>query len=255
MIVDTHCHLYDEAFRPDFDDVLTRAREAGLEACVMPGIDRSCHESLVAMADALPGFAFPCIGLHPTSVSETWEEELAFVKEHIADRRWYAVGEIGLDEYWSKDFVKEQIRVLEEQIVLAAEAGLPVIIHLREATDDFFRVLEDLRGVDFRGVMHAFSGSYETYRRLLTYADFRFGIGGVVTYKNAGVALAVEKMSLDDIVTETDCPWLTPVPFRGKRNEPSYVRLVVEKIAQIKQLPYEDVAASTTRNARRLFNL
>lgn len=255
MIVDTHCHLYDEAFRPDFDDVLTRAREAGLEACVMPGIDRSCHESLVAMSDALPGFAFPCIGLHPTSVSETWEEELAFVKEHFADRRWYAVGEIGLDEYWSKDFVKEQIRVLEEQIVLAAEAGLPVIIHLREATDDFFRVLEDLRGVDFRGVMHAYSGSYETYRRLLTYADFRFGIGGVVTYKNAGVALAVEKMSLDDIVTETDCPWLTPVPFRGKRNEPSYVRLVVEKIAQIKQLPYEDVAASTTRNARRLFNL
>lgn len=255
MIVDTHCHLYDEAFRPDFDDVLTRAREAGLEACVMPGIDRSCHESLVAMADALPGFAFPCIGLHPTSVSETWEEELAFVKEHFADRRWYAVGEIGLDEYWSKDFVKEQIRVLEEQIVLAAEAGLPVIIHLREATDDFFRVLEDLRGVDFRGVMHAYSGSYETYRRLLTYADFRFGIGGVVTYKNAGVALAVEKMSLDDIVTETDCPWLTPVPFRGKRNEPSYVRLVVEKIAQIKLLPYEDVAASTTRNARRLFNL
>ena len=255
MIVDTHCHLYDEAFRPDFDDVLTRAREAGLEACVMPGIDRSCHESLVAMADALPGFAFPCIGLHPTSVSETWEEELAFVKEHFADRRWYAVGEIGLDEYWSKDFVKEQIRVLEEQIVLAAEAGLPVIIHLREATDDFFRVLEDLRGVDFRGVMHAYSGSYETYRRLLTYADFRFGIGGVVTYKNAGVALAVEKMSLDEIVTETDCPWLTPVPFRGKRNEPSYVRLVVEKIAQIKQLPYEDVAASTTRNARRLFNL
>ena len=255
MIVDTHCHLYDEAFRPDFDDVLTRAREAGLEACVMPGIDRACHESLVAMADALPGFAFPCIGLHPTSVSETWEEELAFVKEHFADRRWYAVGEIGLDEYWSKDFVKEQIRVLEEQIVLAAEAGLPVIIHLREATDDFFRVLEDLRGVDFRGVMHAYSGSYETYRRLLTYADFRFGIGGVVTYKNAGVALAVEKMSLDDIVTETDCPWLTPVPFRGKRNEPSYVRLVVEKIAQIKQLPYEDVAASTTRNARRLFNL
>ena len=151
--------------------------------------------------------------------------------------------------------MKEQIRVLEEQVVLAAEAGLPVIIHLREATDDFFRVLEDLRGVDFRGVMHAFSGSYETYRRLLTYADFRFGIGGVVTYKNAGVALAVEKMSLDDIVTETDCPWLTPVPFRGKRNEPSYVRLVVEKIARIKQLPYDEVACATTRNARRLFNL
>ena len=255
MLIDTHCHLYDEAFRDDFEAVLGRSRETGLEACVMPGIDRSCHDALLAVADALPDFAFPCIGLHPTSVGADWEEELAFVKEHLGDRRWYAVGEIGLDEYWSKDFVKEQMRVLEEQVVLAADAGLPVIIHLREATDDFFRVLEDLRGVAFRGVMHAYSGSYETYRRLLAYADFKFGIGGVVTYKNAGVAKALEKMSLDDLVVETDCPWLTPVPFRGRRNEPSYVRFAAEKIAQIKDLPYETVAVATTENARRLFKL
>ena len=167
MLIDTHCHLYDEAFRDDFEAVLSRAREAGLEACVMPGIDRSCHDALLAVADALPDFAYPCIGLHPTSVGENWQEELDFVKQHLSDRRWYAIGEIGLDEYWSKDFVKEQVRVLEEQISLAAEAGLPVIIHLREATDDFFRVLDDLRGVDFRGVMHAWSGSYESYKRLL----------------------------------------------------------------------------------------
>ena len=255
MLIDTHCHLYDEAFRPDFDAVLDRAREAGMEACVMPGIDRSCHEALLEMADALPGFAFPCIGLHPTSVAENWEEELDFVRMHLGDRRFYAIGEIGLDEYWSKDFVEQQIRVLEEQVVLASQADLPVIIHLREATDDFFRVLADLRGVPFRGVMHAFSGSYETYRRLLALGDFKFGIGGVVTYKNAGVAVAVEKMSLDDIVLETDCPWLTPVPFRGKRNEPSYVRLVAEKVAMIKGLPLQDVCATTTSNARALFNL
>lgn len=255
MLTDTHCHLYDEAFQPDFEAVLSRAREAGVGACVMPGIDRSCHEALLAVADALPGFAFPCIGLHPTSVGENWPEELDFVKAHLDDRRWYAVGEIGLDEYWSKEYVKEQMRVLEEQVVLAAGAGLPVIIHLREATDDFFRVLEDLRGVDFRGVMHAYSGSYETYRRLLAYADFKFGIGGVVTYKNAGVATALEKMSLQDVVLETDCPWLTPVPFRGKRNEPAHVRLVAEKIAQIKRLPLEEVAAVTTAGARALFNL
>ena len=255
MLTDTHCHLYDEAFRPDFESVLSRAREAGVTACVMPGIDRSCHQALLEVADALPDFAFPCIGLHPTSVAENWQEELDFVKEHLGDRRWYAVGEIGLDAYWSKDFIKEQMRVLEEQVSMAAAAGLPVIIHLREATEDFFRVLEDLRGVDFRGVMHAYSGSYEVYRRLLGYADFKFGIGGVVTYKNAGLAAALEKMSLDDIVLETDCPWLTPVPYRGKRNEPAYVRLVAEKVAQIKGLPLEEVAAVTTRSAQRLFNL
>ena len=255
MLIDTHCHLYDEAFRDDFDAVLARAREAGVEACVMPGIDRASHDALCATADALPGFAFPCIGLHPTSVGENWQEELDFVKKHLADRRWYAVGEIGLDEYWSKDFVKEQVRVLEEQIELAARSDLPVIIHLREATGDFFRVLEDLRGVDFRGVMHAWSGSYETCRQLLGYADFKFGIGGVATYKNAGVAAALEKMSLDDLLLETDCPWLTPVPYRGKRNEPAYVRFVAEKIAQIKGLTPEEVAAATTANARRLFQL
>ena len=255
MLVDTHCHLYDEAFRDDFDAVLARAREAGLEACVMPGIDRASYDAVVAVADMLPGFAFPCIGLHPTSVGADWQEELDFVKRHIGDRPWHAVGEIGLDEYWSKDFVKEQMRVLEEQVALAASMDLPVIIHLREATGDFFRVLEDLRGVSFRGVMHAWSGSYETYRQLLQYADFKFGIGGVVTYKNAGVAVALEKMSLDDVVLETDCPWLTPVPFRGKRNEPSYVRFAAEKVAQIKGLSLEEVATVTTASARRLFNL
>ena len=255
MLIDTHCHLYDEAFRDDFEEVLARARAAGVEACVMPGIDRASHEALLAVADALPDFAFPCIGLHPTSVGADWAEELAFVQEHLPDRRWHAIGEIGLDEYWSEDFVKEQMRVFEEQVAMASEAGLPVIIHLREATEDFLRALEDLRGVDFRGVMHAWSGSYELYRRLLGMADFKFGIGGVATYKNAGVAVALEKMSLDDLIVETDCPWLTPVPYRGKRNEPSYVRLVAEKIAQIKNLPLEAVAAATTANARELFKL
>lgn len=254
-LIDTHSHIYDEAFRDDYAEMIGRARVAGIVACVMPGIDSTCHDALCASADGLPGFAWPCIGLHPTSVGENWQEELDFVVRHLPDRPWRAIGEIGLDEYWSKDFVKEQMRVLEEQIVLAARADLPVIIHLREATDDFLRVLEDLRGVDFRGTMHAWTGSYEMYRRLLTYADFRFGIGGVVTYKNAGVATALERMSLQDLVLETDCPWLTPVPFRGRRNEPAYVRYVAEKVAQIKGLTLDEVAAATSANARRLFNI
>lgn len=255
MLIDTHCHLYDEAFHEDFEAVLTRGREAGLEACVMPGIDRSVYDAMLRTADALPDFAYPCIGLHPTSVGADWEAELAFVRAHFKDRRWAAVGEVGLDEYWSKDFVKEQIRVLEEQIVLASGAGLPLIIHLREATDDFLRVLAELRGVDFRAVLHAYTGSYELYRRLLTLGDFKFGIGGVVTFKNAGLASAVERMSLDDLLLETDCPWLTPAPYRGKRNEPAYMRIVAEKIAQIKQMPLADVASAATAGARRFFNL
>ena len=256
-LIDTHSHIYDEAFDADFDDAVARAREAGVAALVMPGIDISCHQRMLRAADVLEGYAHPCIGLHPTSVGDSWREELAFVHEHIHDRRFYAIGEIGLDEYWSKDFVAQQIEVFEDQLQLAAGEGLPVIIHLREATDDMFKVLEDMKGVPIKGTMHAFSGSYETYKRYMSYkdADFKFGIGGVVTYKNAGVAVALERMSLSDIVLETDCPWLTPVPYRGKRNESSYVRFVAEKIAAIKGLPVEEVAEITTRSARSLFSL
>jgi len=254
-LIDTHSHIYDEAFRKDFPEVVARAREAGVVACIMPGIDISCYRDMLEAEDRFPGFAYSCIGLHPTSVGKNWKEELDFVHQHIGDRPFKAVGEIGLDQYWSKDFARQQMDVCEDQINLAAEKGLPVIIHLRDATDDFFKVLSDLKGVEFKGTMHAFSGSYETYKRLLSMADFKFGIGGVVTYRNAGVAQALEKMSLSDIVLETDCPWLTPVPFRGKRNETSYVRFVAEKVAQIKNISVGEVAAATTASARQLFNI
>ena len=255
-LIDTHSHIYDEAFDADFDEAAARARDAGVVSLIMPGIDISCHQRMLRAADALDGYAHPCIGLHPTSVGENWREELSFVREHIHERRFYAIGEIGLDEYWSKDFVAEQIRVFEEQLQIASDEKLPVIIHLREATDDMFRVLEDMRGVPLRATMHAFSGSYETYRRYLSYpVDFKFGIGGVVTYKNAGVAVALEKMSLSDIVLETDCPWLTPVPYRGKRNESSYVRFVAEKVAAVKGIAVDEVARVTTANARDLFSI
>lgn len=252
-LIDTHSHLYDEAFAEDFDAVVSRAKEAGVTTCIMPGIDISSHGRMIEAAEKLPGFAYPCIGLHPTSVAENWQEELEFVKKHIGEREFSAIGEIGLDEYWSKEFVKEQMRVFEEQIALAAEHSLPVLIHVREATEDTFRALEDTRGIPVRGIFHAFTGSYETYCRLQTYGDFKFGIGGVVTYKNAGIAATVERMSPDDIVLETDCPWLTPVPFRGKRNESSYVRFVAEKVAALLGVTPEDVARTTTANAKKIF--
>lgn len=254
-LIDTHSHLYDEAFDTDFIEVVSRARDAGVVSLVFPGIDRASYDRLVRCTDSMPDFAYPGIGLHPTSVGSDWREELQFVFDRFSDRQWFAVGEIGLDCHWSDEFIKEQIEVLESQLELASVHELPVIIHLRDATEEFFHVLEDMKGVPISGTMHAYSGSYETYCRLLRYADFKFGIGGVVTYKNAGVADSLQKMSMDDLVLETDCPWLTPVPHRGSRNESSYVRLVAEKVSIIKGISVEEVASITTRNARNLFKI
>ena len=254
-LIDTHSHIYDEAFDEDIDAVVERAREAGVCTCILPGIDISSYDRLTSCSDKLGAFVKPCTGLHPTSVAGNWKEELDFVFDHFRDRKFYAIGEIGLDLHWSDEFVREQKIVFESQLDFASRNDLPVIIHLREATDLFFEVMSDMKGVPVKGTMHAFSGSYETYKRILAAGDFKFGIGGVVTYKNAGVAVSLEKMSLTDIVLETDCPWLTPVPHRGTRNESSYVKIVADEVSRIKGLPVEDVAAVTTMNARKLFNL
>lgn len=253
--IDTHAHLYDQAFSKDITEVIQRLEEAGVSHCVLPGIDISAYEPMIALAKSRPDLFSPCIGLHPTSVGEDWEKELNFVKKHARDHRFVAIGEIGIDKYWSTEYLTQQTRVFAEQLTLAAELNLPVIIHLRNSTEEIFQVLSDLRGIPLRGVFHAFSGSYETYKRILKHGDFKVGIGGVLTYKNAGVAATLEKISLDDIVLETDAPWLTPVPFRGKRNESSYLVHIAANIAKIKGVPIETVAKTTTNNARKLFSL
>jgi len=253
--IDTHAHLYDQAFSEDIPQVIQRMEDAGVSHCILPGIDISAYETMIALADSRPDLFSPCIGLHPTSVGEDWERELAFVREHARDRYFAAIGEIGIDKYWSTDYLIQQTRVFAEQLELAANLDLPVIIHLRNSTEDIFKIFSDVRGIPLRGVFHAFSGSYETYRQILRHGDFKIGIGGVSTYKNAGVAATLEKISLDDIVLETDAPWLTPVPFRGKRNESSYLVHIADNIARIKGVPVETVATITTNNARKLFSL
>ncbi|MBO7321179.1 MAG: TatD family hydrolase [Bacteroidales bacterium] len=257
MIIDTHTHLYDADFRTDFDDVVLRARDAGVCKCIMPAIDISSFDDMCATERALEGFAYATIGLHPTSVKENWREELDFVKGEFARRDYCAVGEIGLDGYWSRDFIEEQKTVFYEQMVMAASRDIPVIIHLREATDDMYEVLERLKGAGVRprGVFHAFSGSYETYERINRYGDFLVGIGGVVTYKKAGVASVVERLPLERMVLETDSPWLSPVPYRGKRNEPSYLKEIVAKIASLKGCDPALVEEVTTANAMKMFNI
>lgn len=251
-MIDTHSHIYDEAYREDFEEMISRAREAGIERLVMPGIDSCCHDAMVACADTLPEFAYPTIGLHPTEVRENWREELQFVFDHFEDRPWVAIGEIGMDLYWSKEFQKEQMEVFCDQLSLAAEKDLPVIIHAREATEEIFECLKRVAKPQ-RGSFHAFTGSYETYRRIKAAGDFYVGIGGVVTFKNAHIAQAVERIPLEDILLETDAPYLTPVPYRGKRNESAYMRYVAEKIAAIKGLAFDVVDRVTTENAADLF--
>lgn len=255
VFTDTHSHIYDEAFAEDREAALSRCAAAGVTRLVLPGINAAAYAPMCECADAHPGMMFPCIGLHPTEINETWEAEMVFLRAHLHERKFYAIGEIGLDEYWSTEFLDLQKRLFAEQVEIAAQEDLPIIIHSREATEDVFRVLEEVKGLPVRGVFHAYSGSYETYKRCLQYGDFKFGIGGVLTYKKAGIAEVVTRMSPDDLILETDCPWLTPVPHRGERNESSYIPLVAEKLSALTGIPLETIAERTTATAEKLFGL
>ena len=256
-MIDTHTHLYDEAFADDFTEAVERAVRSGVEHLIFPGIDSSVHDRMMECASMTGGKAGTATGLHPTSVREDWKKELGFVENRLSEGGWAAIGEIGLDRHWSDTFFREQTEAFRIQMLWAAEAGLPVIIHVREAHDTLFEILDSLqeKGVPMRGVMHAFSGSLETYRRIKSYGGFKVGIGGVVTYRNAGIAVTVKDIPLEDIVLETDSPWLTPVPFRGKRNESAYLRIIAERLADIKGLSLEEVDRVTTDNAKSLFNI
>ena len=254
VFTDTHTHLYDEAFSGEEDQAIARAVEAGVTRLVFPDIDSKSRDSMFALADRHPGTVFPCIGLHPTSVDSGWRSEIEKMEQYL-DRNAVAIGETGMDCYWSKEYVEEQKAALEYQIVLAHRKGLPVIIHSREATGPIFDILDRCRHLDMRGVFHAFSGSIETFRRLQKYGDWYVGIGGVATYKKASIAETLKEIPLGRILLETDSPYLTPVPKRGTRNESSYIPYIAEKVAGLKGTDIEEVAAVTTENARQLFNI
>lgn len=251
---DTHTHLYDTAFDTDGAEVVHRAMQAGVKKMILPDIDSSSREKMFSMAASFPGILYPCIGLHPTSVDANWKKEIEKI-EDVPEIPIYAIGETGMDCYWSKEFISEQKEVLELQLRMADKMGLPVIIHSREATDHIFDVLEKCRHLNLRGVFHAFSGSIETFRRLQKYGEWYAGIGGVVTYKKASIAETVKDIPLERILLETDSPYLTPVPKRGSRNESSYIPIIAEKIATQKGIDIEEVATATTDNARKLFKL
>ena len=262
MLIDTHSHIYDEAFNDDRNEVVARAREAGVERIILPAIDGESNEALFELCRREGDFVVPLMGLHPTSVNENprWREGLAEV-EHLLENppqgieRFYGVGEIGLDLYWSRDWQKEQTEAFVVQLELALRHNLPVVIHTRDAWAEMVEIIESFRGRGLRGVFHSFSADVATYERLRECGDFVFGIGGVVTFKKSAIAEVVKQMRLEDLVVETDAPYLTPVPHRGTRNESAYVRFVAEKIAELKGVDYEVVAEQTTANAKRIFHL
>ncbi|MCD8313748.1 MAG: TatD family hydrolase [Bacteroidales bacterium] len=255
QFVDTHTHLYDEAFEDGCDAAVERAVEAGVVKMILPDTDRSVRDRLFALADRHPGVAFPCLGLHPTEIPEDWKADLDDLMNYKTDLNVVAIGEIGMDLHWSAEKADLQQEVFRIQLDLALERRLPVIIHNRDATKPIMDVLQDYRGRGLRGVFHAFSGSYETFCEIERIGDFYIGIGGVVTFPKASIAETVSRIPLDRILTETDSPYLTPVPFRGKRNESSYIPYIAAKIAAQKGLDTETVAEAAWNNAHELFKL
>lgn len=251
---DTHAHLYDEAFISEEDQAVERAVRAGVTRMLLPDIDSQTREAMFSLADRHEGKLFPCLGLHPTSIGADWEKELAALEGWLS-RKIYAIGEIGMDCYWSKEFIREQQEALRIQLELADRLDLPVIIHSRESTELIINVLKECRHLNLRGVFHAYSGSIETYRQIERLGDWYIGIGGVLTYKKASIAETVRDIPLDRILLETDCPYLTPVPFRGKRNESSYILHIAARLSEILGKGIEEIAETTTANAEKLFRI
>jgi TatD DNase family protein len=252
FIIDTHCHLYLEDFKNNIDDILQRAREAGVKQFYLPAIDSATHQLMIDLSGKYPSECIPMMGLHPCSVRENYKEELNVANEWINKKKFAAIGEIGLDYYWDTSFKDQQVEAFNIQINWALENQLPIVIHSRNSLDDCIKIVEENQNGNLNGIFHCFSGSREQAEEIIG-LGFYLGIGGVLTYKNAGLAEVVAELPLEKIVLETDAPYLTPVPFRGKRNESSYLKYVIEKLADLKSVTEEEVARITTANAQNIF--
>lgn len=252
-LVDTHCHLYLEDFAPDLSEYMARAAEEGVSRIYMPSLDSHHFNGMVELERKYPGRCLSMIGIHPCYVKENYVDELEFMRKALESRTFAGVGEIGLDYYWDRNYDEFQMLCFREQIALAKDYGLPIVIHSRSSMEATIQVLTDEKDDRLRGIFHCFSGTYEDAMAVIG-CGLYLGIGGVVTYKNAGLAEVLAQIPLEHIVLETDAPYLTPAPFRGKRNESSYLKYIVEKIAAVKGVTVVEVAAVTTSNANKVFS-
>lgn len=255
ILTDTHTHLYSEQFKDDIDEVVQKAIDLGITRFFLPNIDSGYTNALLALAKKYPDNMFRMMGLHPCSVKADYQQELEHVEKMLSAHQVVAIGEIGIDLYWDKTFLKEQQAAFRYQIRLAKANNLPFVIHCRDAFDEIFEILDEENDENMRGIFHCFTGNLEQAQKIINYGGFKLGIGGVVTFKNAGLDKVVEQISLEHLVLETDAPYLAPVPYRGKRNESAYLIEIATKIASLKQVSLEEVASITTKNSIEVFGV
>ena len=252
IITDTHTHLYSEQFDEDRDQVVQRALAAGVSRFFIPAIDSTYTKAMYSLEASYPDNMFLMTGLHPTHVKKNYLEELSHIEDQLKVREFVAIGEIGIDLYWDHSTLKLQQKVFRTQIQFAKQYDLPVVIHCRDAFDEVFHVLEEEKGSDLFGIFHCFTGNLDQALKAISY-NMKLGIGGVVTFKNGGIDRFLNKIALEHIVLETDSPYLSPVPFRGKRNESSYILNVLEKISDLYDIPIDKIASITTENSKSIF--
>jgi len=250
--IDSHSHLYLSEFSQDIDAVMVRANDEGVKKIFLPAIDSSHHKQMFLFEQKFSSDCFLMMGLHPCYVKENYLDELKIVEELLKQRKFVAVGEIGLDFYWDSNFAKQQYETFEQQMQWALDYHLPINIHTRNATQETIERVKPFAKIGLRGIFHCFGGSYETAKQMID-LGFLLGIGGVVTYPKAGLQNVLTKIDLEHIVLETDAPYLTPVPYRGKRNESCYIKIIAQRIADIKNESIEEVARVTTNNAKKIY--
>lgn len=253
MFIDTHTHLYSEEFNSDRTHIIKKAINSGVKKLYLPNIDSTSIEGMLQLENEFPDNCFPMMGLHPCSVNDNVEQELKIVEEWLGKRKFCAVGEIGIDLYWDKTFFEQQKMAFKKQIDWAMQYDLPIVIHCRDAFDEIFEILRSYTQLP-NGIFHCFSGNLEQANKIISLGKFKLGIGGVVTFKNAGLDKVVEQLDMQHLVLETDSPYLAPVPFRGKRNESGYLMMIAEKVATLKNLTIAEVAEITTKNANEVFH-
>jgi len=252
QLIDTHCHLYVSAFRNDVDQVIARAENEGVNRFYLPAIDSSEIQAMLDLEAKYPQKCIAMMGVHPCSIKEDYRQELDIAAEWLSKRRFAAVGEIGLDYYWDKTHIAQQKEAFHEQISWALHYRLPIVIHSRDSMDDCIALVKERQNGELRGIFHCFTGDRQAAGKIID-LGFYLGIGGVLTYKNSGLGEVLKDIPMEHIVLETDAPYLTPVPFRGKRNESSYIKYVAAKLAEVKGVPVEEVARVTTANAEKIF--
>lgn len=253
VLVDTHNHIYLSEFTNDVDQVIERSAKAGVKKIFLPNIDSTSVQPMLTLEARYPGTCFSMMGVHPTSIKENYQDELSLAETWLQKHSFAGIGETGIDLYWDTSFKKEQTKAFEQHIMWARTYRLPLIVHSRNSIPLLLEILRPYVSKDLRGVFHCFTGNYEQAKQAMD-MGFMLGIGGIVTYKNAGMDVLIRKTGISNVVLETDAPYLPPVPYRGKRNEPSYLPLIAARVAELVNLSVEEVAEITTQNARKLFN-